>query len=83
MNKVTAQNEVSLFMAGYAAGLADHTNVQKIYNKPVSGSLAKENINNLFYSELEFGNRVREMLRAYQSQDTHEGGMEELYKLIK
>ena len=70
MEQNIAKNNVSYFIAGYKAALA------------VNGLFTPEQIEKLDYSELEFGTRMRELIRAYDRAEFDKQGLSEMYKEI-
>jgi hypothetical protein len=69
MEKIT-KNNLSYFMAGFKAGQVD------------AGEDPNE-IERLDYTTTEFGNKMRQYCRAYDSKEFDDEGLKEMYKIIK
>lgn len=64
-----SKNNVSYFMAGYMAGIVE------------TGKHTPEEIKSLDYHDNYFGNRCRQLYRAYNNFDYHEDGLDNMFLL--
>jgi hypothetical protein len=64
------QNEVSIFLAGYMAGLA------------LSGKYTSEELRAMVIDNIEFANEWRALFRAYKDGVTDEPGLDNMFEYI-